>query len=188
MGKLDQFGNWVGGVWDDLTGVTASEQATEQLGQANVQATDLYRDFLGTAGEAYGPYLESGKENLGRLNDLLSGEFDVSSLPGFDVGLEAVNKRNIARGRTGGAYDTGIIDYATGKGGDYLNQLLRVNALDQNALNTFIGTAGNLTGQIGAGITGGGQIGAAGTLGGYNTKRDFIMDILGLGVKAHGAT
>ena len=147
---------------------SANQAASAQKSAANKAINAQEQMYNTTRGDLM-PYNTAGQGALGTLNKLLTPGTDMSStlssLPGYQFtlnqGLQSVQSGAAARGLgSSGAALRGAADYTTGLAqsqyGNYVNQLLGVAGLGENAA----AQTGNYGTQTGQGIAG--SIGAAG--------------------------
>lgn len=119
--------------------------------QGNKAINNALNSQTQSAGQAQGvlaPYQQVGLNAIGGLNKMMSGNYDLSSLPGYTAGLQsgekAINRGLAARGNFGAGGSIPALtkfnqDYAQQQYGNEFNRLASLLNVGQNAANAQSG-------------------------------------------------
>lgn len=204
---------WLGDLWNDITGVTAAEEASEAMtssteaaieeSRMNVEEQrrqfDLMQQLLSPYTEAGTGALQQQQALTGALGekaqkDAIAG---IQNSPSYQAALQSGETSILQNAAATGGVRGGRTQAALGQ---YAPQLLG-QAIDQRysqlgglsqlgqASAAGVGAAGLGVGQnqqIGGLLQNLGQQQASNILGQYNLQKNFLGDALGLGLKVGG--
>ena len=185
---------FVGGLWDDYTGVSTAEANAAATQQAQQQSQAFQQQQFDQAQQLAQPYLQGSEQAYGQLiNELTGSQSQFQMTPQYqsalDAGLNAVNQGAAGAGmlmsgsRMQGLQETGrnIQNQAYG---DYLNNLMRVG--NPNTALT-LGSAGMGMGQnVAAQLMQSQQLQNQQANIGQAGQQGAINDLIGLGATAVG--
>jgi hypothetical protein len=142
-GGLD-WGSIIGAGLGAAGSLYAGNQGNKSINNALGSQTQA----AGQAGAALAPYGQVGLNAIGGLNSMMSGNYDMSKLPGYTTGLEsgekAINRGLAARGNFGAGGSIPALtkfnqDYAQQQYGNQFNRLSSLLNVGQNAANAQAG-------------------------------------------------
>ena len=190
--------------WHDITGVTASREATAAMQEGSQQGLDFMREMYEQQRADMQPFAEAGARSL-EMQEALAGTLGpeaqaaaiagIESSPGFQAALQQGETSILQNAAATGGLRGGNTQAALAQ---FSPQLLS-SAIDQRYAQL-----GGLTG-MGAGAAGGmgsaamnmgqmggnllnqmGQTAGANILGEYNLQRGFLGDLAGFGLGIAG--
>ena len=210
MAENDQRGwlqrGWEGipGLWKDITGITASDRATEAATAGNQAGIDFEQGKLDDMTELLSPWTQAGTQALGGMGDLSGANgpeaqaaayAQIQNSPGFQAQLQQGENSILANASATGGLRGGNTQAALAQ---FSPQLL------SQAINQRYGQLGGLAGMGQASAAGVGAAGmnfgqnaaagygemgrtnAANQLGQYTLQKDFFIDLLGFGANLAG--
>jgi hypothetical protein len=199
--------NVVGDVFGAITGNTqadAAKNAAQTAANAQIQGSqisaDAQKNALNFIQQQESPYTKAGQQALGQYQGLLNGgaaNFDISKLPGYQFemqqGQQALQNSAAARG---GALSGNTIQatqqfgqgLASTQFSDYMNRLLQLTNMGQNAASGVASSGANLiagAGQtLGQGIAGAGASQASGIQAAGNANANAWGGLINAGISA----
>lgn len=210
------------GIWDDLTGrssaAAANAAAADTFEKQQKASRDIKRfgdqyatEFRGLA-DLFKPYADAGGSSLAMLMNGLGlngghGSADFSAayraLPGYTSGLQTGQDAALAAANAGGRLNSGATqkallrygsDYEDQRSGDYLNRLMGLTGMGQQATGQQVSTIGQgLQGQLGTRQSAfQGDMQAAGTIGqgqvaGAQAQQQGLTNLMGTAAYLGGA-
>jgi len=174
---LDSVGDTVSGVYQDITGQTAIDDATAAQTAGNEAAQ-----------ETLDPYAQAGTNSLGQMQALMGASGPeaqaaayqaIQNSPGFMASVQQGENAMLQNASATGGLRGGNTQAAMAQ---FRPQML--NQAVQQQLQGLGGLAGmgmNATSQIAGLQSGAGDIAASNALAGYQGQRDFWGDIFGFG-------
>lgn len=183
VGKgLKKAANWVGNKWDDITGVTASQEAAK-----------AQRDAAAQAQKQLSPYTEAAKVALPGMQDLmgLSGDeaqqqaiANIQNSPMFTAQVQQGEEALLQNAAATGGLRGGNTQAALAQ----FRPMLLNQAIQQRFANlgTVAGLGANATGQASANLMNLGGSQASARLAQYQLNRQGFEDLAGLGMQVAG--
>lgn len=206
-GILDPAGIFTGeqtSFWQDITGVTAAEMATEAQTTATQEAIAEQQRQFDVMQELLSPYVEAGVGALQQqqaLTGLLGPEAQqaaiqsVQASPGFQEALQAGERSILQSAAATGGLRGGNVQAALGQfAPQFLNQAIQqrfgqlggLSGMGQASAAGVGAGAMGLGQNVGQGISAMGQQQAANILGQYGLQKGFIQDVAGLALTLAG--
>jgi len=182
MGFFEDIGNGLNNFWQDITGITASNNATDALqagtdqmqaqlkpyADAGLPALEMQRAMSGSLGpEAQAQAYANIRNSSGFQDQLRMGENSILSNASATGGLRGGNTQGAL-----GQFAPALLNQAIGQ---QYSQLGGLTSIGQNAA-AGVGNAGME----------GANADAANYMNQYTMGKDFLMDTAGLGLKIAG--
>lgn len=200
----DPFGS-IGNFWDDITGVSASEEAAAASNKYGTQAIAEQQRQFDALQALLAPYAEAGTGALQQQQALagtLGPEAQAAAIAGIEnspryqsalqAGETSILQNAAATGGVRGGNTQGALaqfapQLLSSAINDKYAQLGGLTALGQNAA-AGVGNAGMATGGNVANLLSNmGNTQASLALGKYNLQKGFLTDLAGLGLQAYGS-
>lgn len=199
-------------IWDSLTGQASAEASmaaandTYDKQRKAIKDIEQYgdryaREYRGLS-ESFNPYVNAGGSALSQLmaglglgGDQAAFTSAYQNLPGYQSGLQTGQNAALAAANAGGRLNSGATqkalarygsDYENQRSGDYLNRLMGLSGMGQQATGQQVATVGQgLQGQLGTrqsafqgGMQSAGTIGA-GMVAGAQAEQQGLSNLLG---------
>lgn len=175
---IKSVGQGIGNLWDDITGVTAAEEATRAQLAGNRAAQ-----------QTLDPYTQAGAESLEQMQALMglggpeaqaAAYQQIENSPGFmsavQQGENAMLQNASATGGLRGGNTQGALAQFRPQ---MLNQAI---GQQMQSLGGLAGMGQNAASQIAGLQSGAGDINASGAMAPYQLQRDFTTDLIGGGI------
>jgi hypothetical protein len=160
---LGNYGTDIGNVAGTAAQLAGQQKASEAITSANTTAANTQKDYLGTAGGYYQPYLGLGSKSATQLEGALgeNGKFDPSAItnnPAYQFavqqGTQAGERQAAAMGNAGNSGTGAMIgNQVAGTASqfyqNYIDNLQKAAGIGQTSANQI----GNLTYNTGANIS-----------------------------------